>query len=257
MRDQIVSDYAVFEPDGRDTWNPAFHDVQLAYRMGVLYALGRAFSKSGVDITSLDVVDIGCGNGRSTRAYQEFGLVPSQLCGLDFRYGAIEVARRMHPAIRYDVQQDGRLPFDDASVGWVSLFMVVSSIRSQEDRAYLAAEIRRILKPGGFLIYFDHLHALDTAGGDPLVPERQFSALAPRWAKQMRLVDFLADGSKGLVDRDDPQGHTGWRFGQGGMLSWVPRPRGLGKSIKRRLPLDLRRWMSNEPMDFDIRLFAK
>jgi SAM-dependent methyltransferase len=257
MRDQVISDYESLEPEGKDTWNPITIDVQLGYRLALLYGLGRAFRASGCDLSKLNVVDIGCGNGRSTRSYLQFGLQPSQLCGLDFRTGAISVARQMHPSIRYDVQEDSRLPFKDQSVGWVSLCMVVSSIRASGDRKALAQEIQRVLKPGGFLFYIDHLYGSESVGWDRLDPDAIFSPQRLHWAKQLRLIDALIDADLSPWEAPRERPRLGWRFGRGqSLLSWIPRPDGLGAVVKARLPDDLKRWLSGEPKMFDIRLFG-
>jgi SAM-dependent methyltransferase len=50
------------------------------------------------------VVDVGCGNGRSTRALLEFGVRPQNVVGLDLRMSAIEYARTVNPAIAYSVE---------------------------------------------------------------------------------------------------------------------------------------------------------
>jgi SAM-dependent methyltransferase len=257
MRDQIIGDYATLEPEGTDAWNPLLVDMQLGYRLALLYGLCRAINLSGQPPSDLDVVDIGCGNGRSTRAYLEFGLQPEQLCGLDFRPGAISMARHMHPSIRYEVQGAGALPFADQSVNWVSLCMVVSSIRSPEHRHGLLREIQRVLRPGGHLFYLDHPSAADFAGGGRLDVDGLFAPLTCLWQKQLRLMDVLADANL------PPSGPAGQRksfrirFGKGrGPLSWIPRPDGLGPSLKARLPQDLARWLSREPPAFEIRFMT-
>lgn len=257
MRDQVMEDYASLETDGQDAWNPILIDMQLGYRLALLYGLARTLKISGAALDRLDVVDLGCGNGRSTRTYLEFGLKPKQLCGLDFRPDAIALARKMHPTIRHDVIDDGRLPFADASVGWLSLCMVMSSIRETADRRFLAAEIRRVLRPGGFVFYIDHPFTTEGTGYAPLDPDSDFASLKLHWIKQLRLKDVLPDPD--LPDWDPTGGAPRplWRFGRGrGPLSWVPRPDGLGKALKARLPEDLRRWISREPPVFDIRLYA-
>lgn len=256
MRDQVLADYADLEADGEDAWNPILIDMQLGYRLALLYGLSRALRASGADLDTLDVVDLGCGNGRSTRAYLEFGLKPNQLCGLDFRAGAIAMARQMHPAIRYDVQMDGRLPFADGTVGWLSLCMVVSSIQDPADRRSLAAEVSRVLRPGGHLFYIDHPYTSDAVGLTPLDPGTIFTPLKLRWQKQLRLLDVLTDADLPAWDPTGGAPRPRWRFGQGGPLRWVPRPDGLGAAVKARLPVDLNRWLSREPAAFDIRLYA-
>jgi SAM-dependent methyltransferase len=239
--EQIINDYDRLEPGDGDSWNPLTDDLQLGYRLGLFHALVHALRASGRESSSLTVVDLGCGNGRSTRMYLDLGFRPDQLTGLDLRPNSIALARRQNPAIRYEVLDGPRLPYADGSVSWLSLCTVLSSILGTASRAGLAAEVRRVLAPDGFLFYFDHIHANDFAGGDRIAPATLFHPLTVRWQRDVRMQEFLPDHVPGA---DEPARRQPWRWRLGrspGLLSYIPRPHGLGRALRARLPAPLAR----------------
>ena len=67
------------------------------------------------------------------------------------------VARRIAecpvPVVRMQLDAQGRLPFDDHSFDSVVTTMTLCSIA---DTAPALAEMRRVLKPGGQFIFFEH-----------------------------------------------------------------------------------------------------
>jgi SAM-dependent methyltransferase len=254
VREQIVRDYERLEPGDGDTWNPLIADTQLAYRLGLYHALCHALRASGREPSTLTVVDLGCGNGRSTRMYLDLGFRPEQLTGLDLRPNSIALASRLNPAIRFATMDGPRLPCADGSVSWLSLCTVMSSILGQESRAGLAAEIRRVLAPDGYLFYFDHSHANEFAGGDRIGPAALFQPLMVRWQRNVRMKEFLPDHVPGAEApaRCRP---LRWRFGKSlGLLSYIPRPDGLGHALRARLPAPLARALAQEPPLFEAYL---
>jgi SAM-dependent methyltransferase len=94
------------------------------------------------------VADIGCGPGRITPYLAGLGL---DVFGIDLSPGMIEVARREHPDLRFEVGTMTALNLETASLagalGWFSL------IHLPEELVPVAlAEFRRVLRPGGYLM---------------------------------------------------------------------------------------------------------
>ena len=94
----------------------------------------------------LTIVDLGSGIGRLTPALAEtfggpvYGVEPSA------RMREIAVATAAHPAVTYLAGEAARIPLDDDSIDAVLMFL---SFHHLPDRAAGAAEIARVLKPGG------------------------------------------------------------------------------------------------------------
>jgi SAM-dependent methyltransferase len=90
------------------------------------------------------VLDLGCGRG---------GVLPA----LGLEGVGIDVDRdRLRQAPGPVVQADAtRLPVDAASVDLVVACNVVSSIPGDGDREAMAREVRRVLRPGGAVLWYD------------------------------------------------------------------------------------------------------
>jgi SAM-dependent methyltransferase len=94
------------------------------------------------------VADIGCGTGRVTAYLDGLGLPVS---GIDLSPGMIEVARRVHPGLRFEVGSMLALDRPDGALGGVLAWYSV--IHVPDERLPEAfAEFARVLGPGGLLL---------------------------------------------------------------------------------------------------------
>jgi SAM-dependent methyltransferase len=173
----VVAEYRRLEPDGTDTWNPLLSERELLHRLVLYERLCLALARGERDLADIRVLDVGCGNGRSTRVYLDFGIRPEQLTGIDLRPAAVDMARRSHPGIRFLAYDGITLPLEAESVDWVSVCTVMSSIPGIERRRYLADEIVRVLAPGGNVFCWDRAVAKRFAGGDAVIPMGLFPGL--------------------------------------------------------------------------------
>jgi ubiquinone/menaquinone biosynthesis C-methylase UbiE len=109
-----------------------------------------AFSRHAATERPLCVLDLGSGTGRFTPAPAEtfggpvHGVEPSA----GMRQAAL--AGAAHPAVTYLEGSASTIPLPDASVDLVLLFLVWQHV---PDRAAAAAEIRRVLRPGGRVLF--------------------------------------------------------------------------------------------------------
>jgi SAM-dependent methyltransferase len=110
LANQVRNAYDRLEPGEADTWNPLFSEFEIAYRLSLFYWLTQALLLSPLSLESLNVLDLGCGNGRSTRMYIDLGLRPEQLMGVDVRLGTIDLARKLNPAIALRLMKAIQLP---------------------------------------------------------------------------------------------------------------------------------------------------
>ncbi|MFI7213303.1 class I SAM-dependent DNA methyltransferase [Micromonospora maritima] len=94
------------------------------------------------------VADVGCGPGRITAHLHGLGL---DAFGVDLSPAMIEVARRDHPGLRFEVGSMTRLDLADASLtgllAWFSLIHV-----PDEDVPGVLAGFHRALRPGGVVL---------------------------------------------------------------------------------------------------------
>ncbi|MEU9099138.1 class I SAM-dependent methyltransferase [Streptomyces sp. NPDC048361] len=99
------------------------------------------------------VADVGCGPGRVTAHLGELGV---DALGVDLSPGMIDVARRDHPALRFEVGSMTDLPLADASVAAVLAFWSLIHI-PDEAIPGVFAEFHRVTPPGAPLLLGFHL----------------------------------------------------------------------------------------------------
>src|SRR6187431_2242754 len=95
------------------------------------------------------VVDLGCGSGVFTDVLQRRGY---RCCGVDLSPKLIEVARAKFRDVEFVEGDAEQLPFADASFDGVLLSGLVHHL---PDPFRCAAEVFRILRPGGRFVAFD------------------------------------------------------------------------------------------------------
>jgi len=101
------------------------------------------------------VVDVGCGPGHFTAYLASLGVDAS---GIDLSPGMIDLARRSHPELRFEVGSMTDLPLPDASVAGVLASWSLIHVPSESVPVTLE-HFRRVLRPGGLLMIGYHVGA--------------------------------------------------------------------------------------------------
>jgi SAM-dependent methyltransferase len=144
--DRIVDDrYAVYLPG-----NVARLQEIERHALRLLCRHGRE------DLHSQSILEVGCGTGYWLRKFVEWGANPASLCGIDLLETRIAEARRLcAPGIHLYAGSAGRLDFASATFDLVCQFMMFSSILDSGLRQQIAAEMLRVLKAGGIILWYD------------------------------------------------------------------------------------------------------
>ncbi|MFE0527591.1 class I SAM-dependent DNA methyltransferase [Micromonospora parva] len=139
------------------------------------------------------VADVGCGTGRITAHLHALGV---DAFGIDLSPGMIEVARRDHPGLRFEVGSMTDLDLPDGSVAglvaWYSLIHI-----PDEEIGGVFTHFRRVVRPGGPLLLGFHVGDETTLktqgyGGHPMnvhVHRRQPAQVAAWLAENGFTVD--------------------------------------------------------------------
>lgn len=100
----------------------------------------------------LDLLDVGCGVGNY------HALVAGQvgsLSGADVSAACLEQAGQRNPAVTYRHYDGGRLPFADDQFDAATTICVMHHVPPAQWEAF-AAEMKRVVKPGGLAVVFEH-----------------------------------------------------------------------------------------------------
>ncbi len=151
-------------------------------------AVLRLFREEGfVSFDGLRLLDVGCGTGAWLRRFAMWGAQPERLAGIDIRPGAVHDARRLAPGVDLRQGDAAHLPWGNGTFDVVSQFTVMSSVRRAATRDRIAAEMRRALAPGGFILWYD-MRLNPTNRRVVGLGENDLRALFPGWEARLRRV---------------------------------------------------------------------
>lgn len=159
--------------------HPRVHFLRFETEREVLRALKRA--DLAHRLGEVQVLDVGCGDGRFLRWLAELGVPPANLHGVDLMPFHVARARDLSPTIDVAEGDAEVLPFPDVSLDLVSQFGVFSSIADLQMRRRIADEMVRVAKPGGLILWWDARREGRPSGRGG----RYFSGLAPATVRSL------------------------------------------------------------------------
>lgn len=116
-------------------------------------ALLDAVHRSGVELASARVLEVGCGAGAVLHRFVDFGA--AHAAGIDLMEQRVEEGRRLHPELELRCGDAARLPWDDALFDVAMQVTCLSSVLDPALRTEIAAEMWRVLRPGGIAVSYD------------------------------------------------------------------------------------------------------
>ena len=149
----IEATYERYQLEERDRlWdmsNPGFRRTVVESRLEILRLLSEETRQVGPR-----VLDVGCGTGDLAGEALDAGLECDWI-GIDLRQAAILEARRRYPSARFIKASADAIPLPDRSVDVALAIVLFSSLPSLDLETAVARELRRVIRPGGSLIWFD------------------------------------------------------------------------------------------------------
>lgn len=200
QEERIRSVYARRDTRGKGAlyawWNP---DVLInLYRF---QAEGAAFlRKSGCgDLSTLRVLDVGCGSGNWLRQLRAWGASAANLHGIDLLPDRIAMARQLGPEIDFRVGSGWKLPFEDGSLDLVTAQTVFSSILDSRARQRLAGEMTRVLDAHGRLLVFDFRISRPSNRDTVGIRKREIRRLFPEFRLISRSMELAPPIARGIA----------------------------------------------------------
>jgi len=149
--------YKAYREDSRvlERWNPRNKGNQIAVtdRRAILHSLLAA--NGFFPLSGRRILDVGCGSGRELAHFLEWGAQADNLFGIDLQADLIKEASASFAGICFRQGNAEQLEFADDSFDLVLLFTVFTSILDETMASHVAAEIRRVLKPSGAVVWYD------------------------------------------------------------------------------------------------------
>ncbi|HVG45492.1 MAG TPA: class I SAM-dependent methyltransferase [Longimicrobium sp.] len=127
-----------------------------------------------------DVLEVGCGTGSWLRSLVQWGADPARVAAIDLIAERVAEARRLcAPGVRIEVANATAIPHPDAAFDLVLQSTVFTSVLDGETRRRIAAEMLRVLRPGGAVLWYD-FHFDNPRNADvKAVTPREVRALFP------------------------------------------------------------------------------
>lgn len=153
--DRIARAYKVLEANAGARWdqsNQGNRAILSERRRLTRAALER---KGWLPLAERRVLEVGSGGGGELAWLQELGGTPSRLVGIDLLPDRVAAAKSAYPGLEFHEGNAEHVPFPDSSFDLVLALTVFSSIFDPGMAANVAAEIARVLRPGGGLLWYD------------------------------------------------------------------------------------------------------
>ncbi len=119
-------------------------------------SLLRLLHREGIaSLSRLRILDVGCGPGDWLLDFVSWGATPDLLCGIDIDEQQIAAASRKLPTADLRLGNACELPWPDGCFDLVLQATVFTSILNTEFKKAIAAEIIRVTRPVGLILWFD------------------------------------------------------------------------------------------------------
>jgi SAM-dependent methyltransferase len=214
--DRIRAEYARRQRDprlrGRYTFFNCGHLFLIQERERALLALlGRMGFE---ELHELDLLDVGCGAGGWLGDLLRYGASAPRLHGCDLLPNQLSHARRrLPPAVTLACADGGNLPYPSERFDLVSQFTVFTSILDDGLRQRVAAEMWRVLRVGGGVLWYDFRFQRRNPAVRAIHP-REVRALFPQGTFTQRRVTLAPPITRRLASRSwfgcEVLAHVSW-----------------------------------------------
>lgn len=140
------------EIERADRVNPGYQQLVRECFDRLERVLSERFARS---LSQCRILDLGCGSGHVLRWFHERGALPANLVGIDLLPARITIARQNFPDFIFLEGNAESIDLPDQSFDLVAVLTVFSSILDWGMAHNVARTIRRLLKRGGAVVWYD------------------------------------------------------------------------------------------------------
>jgi len=142
------------EDDARYSWFSPGYQFMAQQRERRLLALLRRYGFA--DLKSKTILEVGCGTGQWLRDFIKWGAHPENITGVDLLLDRVSRAQQLCPAaLHLQCASAAQLPFPDRRFDLVFQSTVFTSILDGALKAQIAAEMIRVIKDDGLILWYD------------------------------------------------------------------------------------------------------
>lgn len=188
--------YKANEPEFFRFWDPLLSRVAAYYlgrRYDAILETFRSLAAMGLDIGSLRIADIGCGDGWTLRFLCELGAKLENLVGIDLGINRLNVAKSKNALIQFMHADATGIPLSSNTFDVVIQSTLFSSIPSYNLRQLASTEIIRLTKPRGFVVWLDLYRIYPHTASLHAIDQREIRDLFPNWIAKFRYTYLRMD----------------------------------------------------------------
>ena len=149
------------------------------------------------------IADIGCGSGTWLSAFAAWGARPHDLFGIDLSPRRVAAARRRLPQSDIVHGDASTLPWPDASFDLACQFTAFSSVLDPAMKHTMAAEMLRVLRPGGAVLWYDLRVNNPRNPAVRAIPLEEIGSLFPRCAIAAERQTLAPPLARAIVPRSE------------------------------------------------------
>lgn len=165
--------------------NRAIADQRRARSRSLLREQGRW------PVAGTRTLELGCGSGGALADLFGDVVDSAPIVGVDLSDERLRVAAARVPAVALVRAEGSLMPFPSARFDLVVAFTVFSSVRDGRLAQRMAAEVDRVLRPGGAVVWYDMRHPNLRNPHTRAMPKRAVRALFPGFVAQFEPITLL------------------------------------------------------------------
>lgn len=142
-RQTLASKYSLDNPGNRFNFDLLLEEI--------VKVIGRSFS----DLSSIKMLDLGAGELFWVDQFARMGLTEKSCFASDLLLWRMKVGREIGRRHNAAAASAAELPFTDESFDLVTQFVMMTSITDRTIRQGAVAEMKRVLRPGGYILWHD------------------------------------------------------------------------------------------------------